>query len=122
MTIDQLLSFPKRWSSDSTEIINDQYQYFIDENHLNHSAQSLLTSQNNITSYIFTLRDQLKYYIAIGYFYASFSADFLIYAAMVMPTDHLFNNIIVTGLGLEILFLAMIIILILSKVSAKVSN
>lgn len=84
------------------------------------SVHLIVASQNHTSGYISQLSDQLKYYIAIGYFYASFGADFLLYSASVMPTDRFFNNIIVTGLGVEILFLSMLIILVLSKVSSKV--
>lgn len=123
LTIDQLLSSSK-WTlaqSNKIAIIDTKTRSLAKVDHINQRVRSIVDSHNYTSGYIFKLSDQIKYYIAIGYFYASFGADFLLYSATAMPKDHLYNNIIVTGLGIEILFFAMALILVLSKISVKVS-
>ncbi|XP_053204675.1 uncharacterized protein LOC128389162 isoform X2 [Panonychus citri] len=124
LTIDQLLSSSK-WTlaqSNKIAIIDTKTRSLAKVDHINQRVRSIVDSHNYTSGYIFKLSDQIKYYIAIGYFYASFGADFLLYSATAMPKDHLYNNIIVTGLGIEILFFAMALILVLSKISVKASS
>ncbi|XP_025016079.1 uncharacterized protein LOC112538605 [Tetranychus urticae] len=84
-----------------------------------HLIRSVINEQSSLFNSIDKMNNQLSNLFLFGYNYAAFAADFLLYIALIMPKDNLFNNVLVFGFGIEASGIVIIIVYLSSTIHIK---